>query len=388
MSLPYAAPSEAPASGYPEGRQYLYAAGRRQAARRPGAVPRTCPCARHGPSPQSAIAVRNLVKRYPRSPVNAVDGISFEVGSGEVFGLLGPNGAGKTTIVGVLTTMIRPTSGLALVAGIDVAKLPVQARAMLGVVPQRNNLDRSLSIRQNLLFHAAYHGVRRSAAARRADQLLEVFGLAERAADKPDRFSRGQAQRVMIARALTHSPAVLFVDEPTTGLDPAARLFVWDRIRELRQQGSTILLTTHDMDEAETLADRVGIVDWGRLLALGTPGELVQGLPGSATLDITVIAPADPHLLVQRLAGIPGVVGAEPLGQAHPMQSGRRTNGQAAGAGSSPLLVRLYVDGDPALLIPAVSSLAGRPSGGLAGVAIGTRSLEDVFLHLTGRALR
>src|SRR6516225_1847806 len=235
-----------------------------------------------------AVAVRDLVKRYPKSPVNAVDGISFEVETAEVFGLLGPNGAGKTTTVGMLTTRVRPTSGLASVGGIDVGSQPVEARARLAVVPQRSNLDRSISIRRNLTFHAAYHGVPAAEADERADRLLDQFGLRERGDVKPDLFSGGQAQRVMIARALMHEPQVLFLDEPTTGLDPAARLFVWDRLLELREHGVTQILTTHDMHEAAVLADRVGIMDHGKLLALDTPEALMRGLAGSSTLELSV----------------------------------------------------------------------------------------------------
>ena len=222
----------------------------------------------------------DLVKRYPKSPVNAVDGLALSVAPGEVFGLLGPNGAGKTTTVGMLTTRVRPTSGRATVGSVDVAADPVSARSMLAVVPQRSNLDRSISIRRNLTFHAAYHGVPASEAEQRANELLDQFGLLERANVKPDMFSGGQSQRVMIARALMHEPLVLFLDEPTTGLDPAARLFVWDRLRELRDRGVTLFLTTHDMHEAAVLADRVGIMDHGKLLALDTPDALMRGLAG------------------------------------------------------------------------------------------------------------
>ncbi|MDQ1495097.1 MAG: type transport system ATP-binding protein, partial [Actinomycetota bacterium] len=223
-----------------------------------------------------AVAVVDLVKRYPKRDTNAVDGISFDVGVGECFGLLGPNGAGKTTTIGVLTTRVKPTGGGAFVDGVDVVASPVQARTRLGVVPQRPNLDRSLDVRQNLLFHASYHGVPPKVREARATELLEQLGLADRAKDKVDRLSGGQAQRVMIARALMHFPPVLFLDEPATGLDPAARIYVWDRIRELIDSGVTVLLTTHDMDEAAELADRVGIVDHGRLLALDTPAALTK----------------------------------------------------------------------------------------------------------------
>ena len=235
-----------------------------------------------------AVQVTDLVKRYPGRPVNAVDGISFAVHRGEVFGLLGPNGAGKTTTIGVLTTRVLPTSGSVSVAGVDVAADPVTARSRLSVVPQRSNLDRALTARQNLVFHAAYHGVGRAERNRRADVLLEQLGLGGRGGDKVDDYSGGMAQRLLIARALMHAPQVVFLDEPSTGLDPQARLFVWDRVRELRDGGVTVVLTTHDMDEAAALSDRVGIMDHGRLLALDTPAALTRSLPGSATLDVEV----------------------------------------------------------------------------------------------------
>src|SRR3712207_5624673 len=222
----------------------------------------------------AAVRVTDLVKRYPGRPVNAVDGISFTVERGEVFGLLGPNGAGKTTTIGVLTTRALPTSGTASVAGVDVATDPVTARSRLSVVPQRPNLDRALTARQNLVFHAAYHGVGRAERNRRADALLEQLGLGGRGGDKGDDYSGGMAQRLLIARALMHAPQVVFLDEPSTGLDPQARLFVWDRVRDLRAGGVTVVLTTHDMDEAAALSDRVGIMDHGRLLALDTPAAL------------------------------------------------------------------------------------------------------------------
>jgi ABC-2 type transport system ATP-binding protein len=319
-----------------------------------------------------AVGVEELVKRYPKSPVNAVDGISFGVEAGEVFGLLGPNGAGKTTTVGMLTTRIRPTSGRALVGGVDVVADPVNARAQLAVVPQRSNLDRAISIRRNLTFHAAYHGVPAEEATRRAEELLEMFGLAERGDTKPDMFSGGQAQRVMIARALMHQPQVLFLDEPTTGLDPAARLFVWDRLRELRERGVTLFLTTHDMHEAATLSARVGIMDHGHLLALDTPEALMRSLPGSTTLEVSTNAVQDGarERLVGSLAGLPHVERAEPF------------DDQGA------LRVRLYLTAEaPALVAPAAAVLAeqGLP---LQDVNLGAPTLEDVFIHLTGRALR
>jgi ABC-2 type transport system ATP-binding protein len=319
-----------------------------------------------------SIEVRELVKTYPRAPVNAVDGISFSVRAGEVFGLLGPNGAGKTTTVGMLTTRARPTSGEAQVAGVDVLRDPVSARSRFAVVPQRSNLDRALSIRDNLVFHAAYHGVSPDDRRRRADELLGQFGLLDRAGSKPDMISGGQSQRIMIARALMHEPAVLFLDEPSTGLDPAARLFVWDRLRELRERGVTLLLTTHDMNEAAELADRVAIMDHGKLLAIDTPQALVRELPGGTTLELTTAplngAPLDD--LLKALGTLPGV---------------EKVDSDTASGG---LHLKLYVSGDAPLLVgPAAALLTGRGLE-LADVALGNASLEDVFISLTGRALR
>ncbi len=331
-----------------------------------------------GAPDNAAVEVRDLVKRYPKTPVNAVDGISFGVDPGEVFGLLGPNGAGKTTTVGMLTTRVRPTSGTATVGGVDVVADPVHARGQLAVVPQRSNLDRAISIRRNLTFHAAYHGVPAAEALARAEELLEQFGLRERGDVKPDLFSGGQAQRVMIARALMHQPKVLFLDEPTTGLDPAARLFVWDRLRELRDRGVTLVLTTHNMDEAGTLSDRVGIMDHGKLLALDTPGGLMRSLPGSSTLELTTQAGNGSHTeeLLVALRELPEVERVEQLRDEGP------------GAANGEVRVRLYVSGDaPQLVGPAATLLAGRGMS-LSGVELGRPSLEDVFIHLTGRSLR
>ena len=317
-----------------------------------------------------AVEVEGLVKHYPKAPVNAVDGVSFTVERGEVFGLLGPNGAGKTTTIGVLTTRVRLTAGSARVGGVDVAHNAVDARRMLAVVPQRMNLDRSLSIRQNLIFHAAYHRVPVAERNRRADELLELFGLSDRADAKPDFMSGGQSQRIMIARSMMHTPLVLFLDEPSTGLDPAARLFVWDRIRDLRDRGTTIVITTHDMDEAATLTDRVGIMDHGKLLALDRPEVLTRSLPGKTTLEIAM-AGVDGNLdaAVEALDRLDGVERVEQLEQ---------SDGH----------VRLYVAGDAPLMVAPVAAALGGFGITLSDVKIGEPSLEDVFISLTGRALR
>ena len=320
----------------------------------------------------AAVQVSDLVKRYPGRPTNAVDGISFTVEPGEVFGLLGPNGAGKTTTIGVLTTRVLPTSGTASVAGVDVAGDPVRARSRLSVVPQRSNLDRALTARQNLLFHAAYHGIGRAERNRRADALLAELGLSDRGGDKVDNYSGGMAQRLLIARALMHAPQVIFLDEPTTGLDPQARLFVWDRVRALRNGGVTVVLTTHDMDEAAALTDRVAIMDHGKLLALDAPVALTRSLPGSATLDID-IERADDDSDDGVLAALAALATAE------------RVEPVADAAG---LRARIYLSGDAAALVGPVSDTLTARRARLTGVRIGEPSLEDVFLSLTGRELR
>ena len=331
-----------------------------------------------------AVEVLDLVKRYPRAPVNAVDGVSFGVAAGEVFGLLGPNGAGKTTTVGMLTTRVRPTAGTARIGGVDVFRDPVRARQQLAVVPQRSNLDRSISIRDNLVFHAAYHGVPVREREKRANELLEQFGLLERAGDKPDFFSGGQSQRVMIARALMHAPRVLFLDEPTTGLDPAARLFAWDRLRELRASDVTIILTTHDMDEAALLADRVGIMDRGKLLALDTPEGLMRSLEGEGTLELAADQPAD-GAVVEALAALHGVDRVEPIQAA--AENGA-PGASAPAPQSQPLRVRLYLTGDAALLVAPAAAVLAEHGLALQDVKLGAVTLEDVFIHLTGRTLR
>ncbi len=334
-----------------------------------------------------SVEVEDLVKRYPKRPDNAVDGVSFSVQRGEIFGLLGPNGAGKTTTIGVLTTRVRATSGSAYVMGIDVSQDPVSARAVLSVVPQRVSIDRALRARQNLIFHAAYHGVPRAERNRRADALLEQFGLGDRGKDRVDQYSGGMAQRLLIARALMHSPEVLFLDEPSTGLDPQARLFVWDRIRELQAAGITIVMTTHDMDEAFELTDRVGIMDHGKLLALDTPVALTKSLPGSTTLDLTIeYAEGDDVAALTTALSAQG--GVERVEQVAGAQS--ETEGKPADpvSDSRDLRVRLYLTGEAASLLGPINALLAARDARLTAVRLGEPSLEDVFINLTGRDLR
>ncbi len=353
-----------------------------------------------------AVLVEDLVKQYPKRPTNAVDGVGFAVGQGEVFGLLGPNGAGKTTTVGVLTTRVRPTGGRALVAGIDVVRDPVAAKRRLATVPQRSNLDRALSARQILLFHAAYFGIPAAERERRANALLEEFGLLDRADDKVDFFSGGQSQRIMIARALMHEPEVLFLDEPTTGLDPQARLFVWDRIRDLKGRGVTMILTTHDMDEAASLCARVAIMDHGKILAMDTPDALTETVPGKNSLEVGIsLNGGDRDALLAALSTLPGVEHAETVnksagggatGGGNPWAAFAGGGGAPGGAPAAPAVpvagtpyhVRLYASVDAPSLVAPVARLITSSGGELVDLSIAKPSLEDVFIHLTGRALR
>ncbi len=348
-----------------------------------------------------AVVVTELVKTYQPKMPPAVDGLSFSVGAGEVFGLLGPNGAGKTTTIGVATTRVRATAGTVTVCGTDVISQPAAARQLLAVVPQRINLDRALTVRQNLLFHASYHRMPRQDRIRRADELLEQMGLTDFAKSKVDFLSGGLTQRVMIARALMHRPRVLFLDEPSAGLDPQSRLFVHDRIAELRAAGVTVVVTTHDMDEAEKLCDRVGIIDHGKLLTLDTPAALTKTLPGSTTVTIGVaLGTGTAEEVQEALAAVPDVERVEqiatgpaggmpmlpfPMPVPMPMPPGPG----GGGASDDPAAqFRLYTASQPANAIPLALKVLADLGCEVRDLSIGQPSLEDVFIHLTGRDLR
>jgi ABC-2 type transport system ATP-binding protein len=234
-------------------------------------------------SEEPAIQAIGLSKVYstPHQNVVAVDKLHLTVNRGELFGLLGPNGAGKSTTAGMLTTRIKPTGGVAMVAGVDVGRNPVGVKERIGVVTQHNTLDRQLTIRENLEFRGRYAGLSVRQARARASELLELFNLDSRDRDRVQGLSGGLAQRVLIARAIVNRPDVLFLDEPTSGLDPQTRISLWEILRTMREEGQTILLTTHYMEEAESLCDRIGIIDHGSLLACDT----VDGLKGTAGSD-------------------------------------------------------------------------------------------------------
>jgi ABC-type multidrug transport system ATPase subunit len=247
---------------------------------------------------EAGVSTTALSKTYtsPRASINAVQDLTLKVATGEFFGLLGPNGAGKSTTIGVLTTLIRPTSGTVEVAGVDVEKHPVSVTQQIGVVSQSDTLDRQLNVGANLEFRGRFFGMSRRVARRRADELLEMFSLVDRREAKTYELSGGQIKRLMIARALMHRPRVLFLDEPTAGIDPQTRYNLWEALKELHQDGMTILLTTHDIHEAEGLCERIAILDGGRLLACDTPANLTAMADAETSVTVTFDSPVPDDL--------------------------------------------------------------------------------------------
>jgi ABC-2 type transport system ATP-binding protein len=302
--------------------------------------------------------------KQPKPQIVALDGISLEISPGEIFCLLGPNGAGKSTTVGVLTTRVRPTSGQAWIGELDVWRQQVAVKLMIGVVAQRPNLDFALTAREILRFHGAYFGLDSHERAKRAEALLERFKLRDRADQMVRGFSGGMMQRLSIARAMMHDPQVLFLDEPSAGLDPQTRLLLWEIVREYNHSGKTILLTTHNMEEADALCQRLAIIDHGRVIALGTPSELKASVPGGFLLRLR-FGNHSPDLL-QRLQALSGV------------REVRATDGNGAD---------LYADRGGSL-VPEIANLALAASVELCDVHISEPSLENLFLHHTGRSLR
>jgi ABC-2 type transport system ATP-binding protein len=303
-------------------------------------------------------------KKAKKFEVVALNGITLDIDPGEILGLLGPNGAGKSTTVGILTTRVRPTAGEAWIGEHDVWRDQVAAKRLIGVVPQRPNLDFALTTREILLFHARYFGIARREAQQRADALLEQFKLADRADHMVRGFSGGMMQRLSIARAMMHDPEVLFLDEPSAGLDPQTRLLLWEVIREYNKAGKTILLTTHNMEEADALCHRIAIIDHGRIIAVGTPAELKSSIPGGYLLRLRF--DRQDAGLIERLQSLPGVREVRP----------RENNG-----------LDVYADRGGAL-IPAIVGAAQAAGAELCDVHISEPSLENLFLHHTGRSLR
>jgi ABC-2 type transport system ATP-binding protein len=308
----------------------------------------------------SAIRADDLRKTYSsgRRKVHAVCGLDLEVRRGEFFGILGPNGAGKSTTIGILTTLIRPTGGSAAVAGIDVVRDPVGVKRCIGVVSQQNNLDTELTAQQNLEFRGRYFGLGAAESRRRAVRLLEVSGLSDRAHAKTDKLSGGEAKRVAIARALMHTPEILILDEPTAAVDPHSRRELWNLVRSFQESGLTVLLTTHHLEEAETLCDRVAIIDKGQLLTCDTVVNLVSRTGGGSILTVYFDGPADQIALT----GLPDVTRVDTEGNC----------------------VRLFTQSTDGLLnrVMMLGSAAGRT---IRDVVTIRPSLEGAYLSLTGK---
>lgn len=310
------------------------------------------------------VEIAGLKKIYEgKQRVVAVDGIDLSVRPSEIYGLLGPNGAGKTTTISICTTRVLPSAGQVRIAGVDVVANPSLARIHIGVVPQYNTLDRACTIFENINFHCIYFGFSRPDAKARTEQLLEQFHLSERAGAYPNQLSGGLAQRVQIARAIAHRPKVLFLDEPSAGLDPQSRIAMWDAVRALRDEGITIVLTTHYMEEADELCDRLAIIDHGKILVEDTPAALKASIGAQKIYDLDLHRQDDLPALLAALEKLPGVTGAE----------------------VKPTGIRVYAHGADGLLADVVAATGPY---GLRDLAITETSLETVFIRLTGRDLR
>jgi ABC-2 type transport system ATP-binding protein len=309
------------------------------------------------------IRCERLTKRYP-GDILAVDQINLTVHRGEIFGLLGPNGAGKTTTVGMLTTLVIPTSGKAFVAGIDVVTSPALVKQLIGVVAQTNNLDRDLTVWENLYYHGRFFGMNVKESREAADRLLVEFRLADRAKADVAAISGGMAKRLQVARALLHRPSVLFLDEPTAGLDPQSRIALWEILEKLHDEGQTILLTTHYMEEADSVCDRLAIMDRGRILAVDTPKGLKASVNADSILTVSATGDLDAlaGLLQERIDGVTG------------SQRFDRT-------------VQLHIKGMTGIL-PRVLAVAEQGGFNITDLSVAEPTLETVFINLTGKELR
>ncbi len=309
-----------------------------------------------------AIDVKGISKRF--AALQAVDNVSFTVQSGEIFGLLGPNGAGKSTLIRMLTTLVPPTGGTAIVAGHDIIQDPTAVRESIGVIPQNMTSDPELTCAENIGIHARLYGITGAERRRRTAALLEAVGLADRADALASTLSGGMRRRLEIARGMVHNPQILFLDEPTTGLDPVSRMSVWEMISHLRaEEGRTLFLTTHYMDEADRLCDRLAIVDRGRIVALDTPVALKATVPGASRIEVQF----EPDLPdgTAALEALPAVKSVRAMGSA---------------------TYRISSDRGPASAEELVQ-LARSHKLELKSLSVESTSLDDVFLHYTGHGL-
>jgi ABC-2 type transport system ATP-binding protein len=311
---------------------------------------------------KNAIDVQQIVKKF--GAFTAVDGISFSVEEGEIFGLLGPNGAGKSTLIRMLVTLLPPTSGTAIVNGFDVVKQSDGVRRSIGVIPQAMTSDLELSVEENLLFYAKLYSVPREKRVRLINELLESVELTQWRDKQVKNLSGGMRRRVEIARGLVHEPRIFFLDEPTTGLDPVSRVAVWEMLQRIKgQRNLTVLLTTHYMDEADKLCDRIAIVDHGELKALNSPPTLKASIPSKNMLEASFLPTPEAWSTV--LSGLPGVESVS-----------RHEN-----------VFRIASTNGPATTM-ALMDVAEKAQVVLQSLAVQSTSLDDVFVHYTGRALR
>lgn len=313
------------------------------------------------------IEVRDLVKHYRKKNgeiFEAVKGISFEVKRGEIFSFLGPNGAGKSTTIGMLTTQKEITDGHVFIDGKPLRFNAIEARSKIGIVAQHNNLDRGLTARENLIYHALYFGMSRKEAESRADFLLEKFGLKDWQHEYVKSFSGGMAQRLKISRAMVHKPEILFLDEPTTGLDPAYREVLWEEMLELNREGTTVFLTTHYMEEPERFSDRIAIFSNGVIQAIGTSAELKQLTPGNQIINVEF--EAIEQTLKDALAALPEVSSASE---------------------TSPTGLTLYLEDKPAAS-EAVLEWINKNHLKMRSFNLSNITLDDVFVHLTTKGAK
>jgi len=304
-----------------------------------------------------------LVKNY--GDFQAVKGISFNIKEGEIFSLLGPNGAGKTTTISMLSTLYTPTSGDATIAGHSVTKNPMAVRNAIGVVPQDLALYEDLTARENLTFWGQMYGLSGTALKNRVEEVLGQIGLVDKAKDRVKTYSGGMKRRVNIGVGLLHKPKLLFMDEPTVGIDPQSRRAILDTVKDLNKQGMTVLYTTHYMEEAEELSDRVGIIDHGELIALGTQKELTKQVGETETLLLHISENEDPEALVASFKGIKGVLEANAVNHE----------------------ISVITPSAADVMAPVVTK-ANERGIKIHSIDIREPNLEAVFLHLTGRALR